>query len=146
MEFSLIIPLFLLLLMSVFDFGRAVFAYTSITNAAREGTRLAIVNQTAASIVTRAQEQSAIAEIASPSVTVQFRDTAPNPDYLTNPICAPVTLDCVAVVTFQTTYRPITPVIAGILFPSGVTLTARSIQQVEFVCPNSATSTCPKQP
>ena len=37
-----------------FDLGAGVFAYNSVTNAAREGVRLAIVNQDQASIETRA--------------------------------------------------------------------------------------------
>ena len=44
-EFALIAPLFILILLAVFDLGRGVFMYTSITNAAREAARLAIVNQ-----------------------------------------------------------------------------------------------------
>ena len=42
-----------MLLLAIFDLGRAVFAYNDITNAAREGARLAIVNQTVASIQNR---------------------------------------------------------------------------------------------
>ena len=44
-EFALVIPIFLLLLVALFDLGRAVFAYNTLTNAAREGARMAIVNQ-----------------------------------------------------------------------------------------------------
>src|SRR4029077_3264030 len=44
-EFALVIPIFLLLLIAIFDMGRAVFAYNTLTNAAREGARIAIVNQ-----------------------------------------------------------------------------------------------------
>lgn len=144
----MVIPLFLLLLMVVFDFGRAVFAYNSVTNAAREGARLAIVNQSSASIVARAEQQSSIAETVAPGASVEFRESSPSADYLTNPVCSPVALDCVAVVTFETTYRPITPLVSAILFPSGVTLKARSIEQLEFVCPNSVTAAaaCPRQP
>ena len=36
-------------------------------------------------------------------------------------------LDCVAIVTFETTFRPLTPIISNILFGSGVTLRAQSI-------------------
>src|SRR3954468_656604 len=60
-EFALVIPLFLLILMAVFDFGRAVFAYNSVTNAAREGTRFAIVNQNVPSIQQRALAESFVA-------------------------------------------------------------------------------------
>ncbi len=148
-EFALVIPMFLLLLMALFDLGRAVFIYNSITNAAREGARLAIVNQDSTSITTRAVNQSAMAETGAPNVTVVFKRTLPNADYTTNPDCTALSLDCVAWVRFQATYQPITPIISAILFKNGVTLTASSIEQIEFVCPNTvltASTSCPKQP
>ena len=147
-EFALLIPLMLLLLVAVFDMGRAVFAYNSITNAAREAARLAIVNQDATSIQQRGISQTAIGETAAPNLTVTFRKAIPNVDPLTNPVCTPIEIDCIAVVRYQTTYRPITPIINRIIFGNGVTLTARTDLPVEFVCPNSSTvaANCPKQP
>ncbi|MFQ6001456.1 MAG: TadE/TadG family type IV pilus assembly protein [Anaerolineae bacterium] len=38
-EFAFIIPVLILILMGVFDFGRAFYAYNAISNAAREGAR-----------------------------------------------------------------------------------------------------------
>ena len=61
-EFALVIPLFLLMMLALFDLGRAVFAYNTLTNAAREGARLAIVNQDLTSIIDRAKGQTAIVE------------------------------------------------------------------------------------
>jgi len=51
-------------------------------------------------------------------------------------------------VTFQTTYTPFTPIIRQILFPTGVTLTARSVLPVEYSCPTGSipSGSCPKQP
>ena len=45
-EFALALPVLLVIFMGLFDFGRAVFAYNSLSNAAREGARVAIVDQT----------------------------------------------------------------------------------------------------
>ena len=153
-EFALVIPIFLFLLMAVVDLGRGVFAYNSVTNAAREGTRLAIVNQTTALIQQRALDQGALA--GTPVVSVAFRKTTPNADFATNPGCnvyssntRPMNLDCVAIVTFATTFQPITPFVSNLVFPSGVTLRATSIQNVEYVCPNvnvPAAANCRKQP
>ena len=39
-DFALILPLFVLLVVGVFDLGRAFFAYIAISNAAREGVRV----------------------------------------------------------------------------------------------------------
>jgi len=43
-EFALVIPIFLALLMGIFDFGRVVWASNSLASAAREGARFAIVH------------------------------------------------------------------------------------------------------
>ncbi len=43
-EFALTIPVFLLLAVVIFDFGRAVYYYSAIQNAAREGVRYGAVN------------------------------------------------------------------------------------------------------
>lgn len=42
-EFALIFPLLFLLVMGLFDLGRAVFYYSTLNTAVREGTRFAIV-------------------------------------------------------------------------------------------------------
>jgi hypothetical protein len=44
-EFALVIPLILMLFFGIFDLGRAVYAYSTISNAARDSARVAIVNQ-----------------------------------------------------------------------------------------------------
>jgi len=43
-EFALVFPLFLLMVISIFDFGRVVWARNSIENASREAARYAIVH------------------------------------------------------------------------------------------------------
>ncbi len=147
-EFALVIPIFLLVLVALFDLGRAVFAYNTITNAAREGARIAIVNQDVSSIKARAKEQTAIVELDDPSVAINFyqvaNDGTPN---LADP-CSPVAVGCLAVVSFEATYRPITPIISNILFRNGVTFTAKSVLGVEYSCPNINfnAAQCPKQP
>ena len=136
-EFALVIPLFLLMMVALFDLGRAVFAYNTLTNAAREGARLAIVNQYQPSIVERAKSQTAMVELDDPSVSVTYWQVAAdgNPD-TSEPECNKlVAVGCLAVVTFEATYRPMTPFISNILFGSGVTFTATSQLSVEYSCP-----------
>ena len=149
-EFALIIPLFLLLLVGIFDLGRAVFAYNTLTNAAREGARIAIVNQYEPSIIKRAKDQTAIVELNDPSVAIDFyqvnADGSPN----TSSQCALIAVGCLAVVSFAT-YFPITPFISNILFKNGVTFEAVSVLSVEYSCPLTPTDgvaalNCPKQP
>ena len=149
MEFALVLPIFILLVVSLFDLGRAVFAYNTLTNAVREGARLAIVNQDVPTIVARAKSQTAIVELNDPSVSVAFyqvkADGTPN---LAAP-CDLVAVGCVAIVKFEATYRPITPIVSSFIFSSGVTFEARSVLSVEYRCPNAdfpSASSCPKQP
>jgi len=42
-EYALILPIFLLILMSILDLGRAVYYYSAIHNSVREGARYGIV-------------------------------------------------------------------------------------------------------
>lgn len=149
-EFALVLPLFLLLFFAIVDMGRAIFVYNSVTNAAREGARLAIVNQDTTSITNRAKQQVSIAETANPSVTINFyvANGDGTPSTTSCPSSSPY-FGCVAVVSFETTFRPLTPIIGNIVFKNGVTLTAKSALTVEYDCPNTQYPTaaqCPKQP
>ena len=148
-EFAFVLPIFILVMVGLFDLGRAVFSYNTITNAAREGARLAIVNQDVPSIIERSKQQTAIAELNDPSVEVAFYQLLENgtPDYSNE--CDLVAVGCVAIVEFEATYQPITPLLASILFAHGVTFTARSVLDVEYRCPNAdfaSAADCPKQP
>jgi len=150
-EFALIIPIFLVIMVGIFDLGRAVFAYNTLTNAAREGARIAIVNQYKPTIIERAKQQTAIVELDDPSVTVNFFQVKSDGTPDTTRQCALVAVGCLAVVSFEATYRPITPLISSIIFSKGVTFTARSVLSVEYSCPldptdKTAAAACPKQP
>lgn len=150
-EFALVIPLFLLLLVGLFDLGRAVFAYNTLTNAAREGARMAIVNQYKPSIIQRAKDQTAIVELNDPSVSIDFYQVNSDGTADTSTQCALVAVGCLAVVSFEATYRPITPFISNIIFANGVTFEAQSVLSVEYSCPLDPTdavaaANCPKQP
>lgn len=147
-EFALVLPIFLVLFFAIFDLGSAVFTFNSLTNAAREGARLAIVNQDSASIIARAETQVSVAEINAPNVSIDFYQQAPDGTPDTSSTCSPAAVGCLAVVSFESTYRPLTPIIGNILFKNGVTFKATSILTVEYSCPNPShtAAQCPKQP
>ncbi|MFC2054881.1 TadE/TadG family type IV pilus assembly protein [Chloroflexota bacterium] len=44
-EFALVLPFLLMLIMGIFDLGRVTFLYSTITNISREGARFGVVNQ-----------------------------------------------------------------------------------------------------
>src|SRR5688500_16640261 len=73
-EFALIIPIFVLLLVGIFDLGRGVYAWSTLNNAAREGTRQAIVDQTPAHIRSRAAQHSVALGVGPADVVVEFRN------------------------------------------------------------------------
>ncbi|MBI4496877.1 MAG: pilus assembly protein [Chloroflexi bacterium] len=52
-EFAIVVPILLLLVMGLIDFGRAYFSWIIITNGAREGARVAAVGGTADAIYDR---------------------------------------------------------------------------------------------
>ena len=150
-EFALVLPIFVLILVGIFDLGRAVFAYNTLTNAAREGARMAIVNQYKPSIIARAKQQTAIVELNDPSVKVDFYQVNADGTPDTSAQCALIAVGCLAVVSFEATYQPITPLIGNFIFKNGVTFTARSVLSVEVSCPldptdGAAAAACPKQP
>jgi hypothetical protein len=112
---------------------------------------MAAVNQDQPSIVQRAKNSTSIVELNDPSVTVNYFQEnsdgtlgAPCP----LPSTTSIAVGCLAVVSFEATYQPITPFISNIIFKNGVTFTAQSVLSVEFSCPTTAmaASSCPKQP
>jgi Flp pilus assembly protein TadG len=114
-EFALLLPLLLLLVFGIIDFGRALNAQVTLTQAAREGARLASLNQS--NVVSRTQ---AAATGLSP-VTVTVMSSCPSG--------AGQGVDAVVKATYSFSF--ITPVgaIAGLFggsgFGSPITLSAQ---------------------
>jgi hypothetical protein len=131
-EFALVLPVLLLIAIGLLDVGRIVFSYTAMTNAAREGARLASVNQTPADIELRVRNQT---PIVNPTTTVEFHRTEPNPDALDNADCSPLNAGCIAVVIVEADIDVITPLIGNLVGPFN--LTAEAQMPIDFVCPSS---------
>jgi Flp pilus assembly protein TadG len=144
-EFALLLPVLLIVLMGVFDFGRAIYAYNAVANAAREGGRTAIVNQTVAEIRARAIAQATGIDIDPSStscppsgasgVCVEFKNAA------LTATCSPANLGCVAEITVKYSFTPITPIIGRILGPFPMTSMTR--QAIESLCVSGGGVTCP---
>lgn len=66
-EMALVLPLFLLLLFGVIEMGRICYAYISVSNAAREGGRVASIGGTDLEIVNSVENA---ASLASMSLTI----------------------------------------------------------------------------
>jgi Flp pilus assembly protein TadG len=152
-EFALVFPVFILLLVAILDAGRAVFVYNGLTNAAREGARLAIVNQDPATVAQRVQEMAfgaAISNAGNLPDLISYRKQTPNLDPTQNAECNPIATGCIAVVTARTNWSAITPIVGNLIGPFA--FTARSELPIELVCPNvkypayATAAQCPKQP
>lgn len=125
-EFALVLPIALILVMATFDFGRALFYLNSVSEAARNGSRIALVNQDAGYIcATVAAEATGlnlppgcVAPATSPGVTHQSD-------------CAD--LDCQQTVIVKMQFLPIMPVIGGMVGP--INLSSESSTNIERVCP-----------
>lgn len=133
-EFALVLPLLIVVLVGMFDFGRAIYAYNTISQAARTAARLAIVNQDVSAVRQAAADEAVALDIdpaavapATNRVDVTFRDPA------SSAACSPIRIGCVAVVTVRYRFAPATPVISSIVGP--VDLSASSEMRVERVSP-----------
>jgi len=120
-EFALVFPILIIIILGTVDLGRAVYAYNTVGNAARSGVRVAIVSQTAASIRNAAKAQAVLLDLQDSDIAVTYG-------------CAsPYSIDCVASVTVTYKYLPITPVISQIF--STITLSSTTHQPIEHVGP-----------
>ena len=115
-EFALIVPLFILILVGLFDAGRAVFNYSTIANAAREAARVAIVDQDEANI-------RAAAKAAGSGLTLQDSDIA---------LGSCLDKGCAYSVTVTYDFEPATPLIGQLFNP---TLSSTAVMPVEYENP-----------
>jgi Flp pilus assembly protein TadG len=111
-EFAIVFPLFALILFGLFDMGRAVLYFSTISNASREAVRLAIVDQTVASIEQEAIDSAgAVMSLSTDDVTVSFLA----PDLTATGTCpASPGPGCVAMVRIDYEFQPATPFV-GVL-------------------------------
>jgi len=107
-EFALVLPVLLLLLMAVFDFGRAIYAFNTVSNAARAGARVAIVDQNSARI-----EEKAVAQAISMN-----RDEL-DIDFVGPSTSCPgaVKIGCPVSVTVTYQWSALTPIIGNLIGP-----------------------------
>lgn len=110
-EFALILPVFLLILIGIFDFGRALYAYNAIANASRSAARIAIVNQDVDTVRSEAAREAV--GVDPLSITVSFPD------------CSVLKLGCIAEVRVEHTFQPITPLLGSLVGTPQLTSTSQ---------------------
>lgn len=151
-EFALVFPVMIVILFGIIDLGRAVYAYTTIANAARSGARVATVNQIETSggrcdqavpitnpadpdwSVKACTAQAAIGLGAIESdVTVTYSAPPSLPSLTCDSDGRPLTVGCLVDVTMVHSWQPITPVIGNIW--SSITMSSTSQSTVERIFP-----------
>lgn len=131
-EFALVLPVLLLVMMGILDFGRAVFAYNTLSNAARDGARVAIVDQTVvggipAGAQRAADQATGLGVDPSTDVVVEYKQPGGTVD------CPNHSLGCTASVAVSHEFTAITPIIGNILGP--IDLEASTVLEIEFTKP-----------
>jgi Flp pilus assembly protein TadG len=116
-EFALVLPILILILMGVFDFGRAFYAYSVVANSAREGARAGVYATATNQNVIDAVSEYWIGLGTSPAITI-----SPSPTR--------VAMGTISV-TVSYVFQPVTPVIDAFLPGGRITLVASSVMGVE---------------
>ena len=149
-EFALVFPIIALLAFAFIDIGRAVFAYNTLTNSARESARVAIVNQVdPVAAPWNCLANKPVESALSPNWT--FRGCAVAAGASIGVAPADVTVDyeapagsalecdtvvnvgCIVTVTVATSWSPITPVAGSLIGP--ISMSATSEMPVERIFP-----------
>ncbi len=116
-EFALVIPLLLLILMGIIEFGLMFSSFITITNASREGARLASLGGSDAAIEERVELVAQNINVSNISVTIE-----PN---LSNR-----TTGEMVTVLVEYDYVMFSPIISNILSPF-INLESETIMRVE---------------
>lgn len=109
-EFALVLPVLLLLMLALFDFGRAIYAFNTVSNAAREGARLAIVDQSQVGGVYVAAQ-----EAADQATALGLDASDPSQIQVAFPDTFGTCIGCRARVTVTYQFTAITPIIGSLI-------------------------------
>ncbi len=142
-EFALVLPFLVLVLMGIFDLGRAVYAYSTINNAAREAGREAIIDQTETHIQERAIERAVSLGVTASDVYIDYRDAAtPNAESSCDDrLGEDGIVGCIAVVRVPYEYTAATPIIGTLV--GVLDLQGETNFPIQFNCREPDKPSCP---
>jgi Flp pilus assembly protein TadG len=145
-EFAIVLPIITLVVLGLFDLGRAVFSYNTLAQAARQANRTAIVDQDSDRVTAVAIDAAPTIGLSASNVTVCFKTADTSQKDCSSPSTdncpsSDRVIGCLAIVTASLSYVPMTPVIST--FWSTISLTSTSIEPIEYVCPDGTKVTCP---
>lgn len=139
-EFGLILPIFLLIVFGIVDFGRAVFAYSTLNSAAHEAARVAVVDQVTTHITDEAIKQAYTLDLDSGDVSLDWRSAfnLNTPNSCGGFVGSTDVVTCTLIVRVNYEFNAATPLIGNIIGP--LDLVGESKMIVEFACPNSGST------
>ena|SRR5688500_6986644 len=140
-EFALIIPIFLLMIFGIIDLGRAVYAYSTLNNAAREGARVAAVDQTLTHIEDVASGHAVGLGLPVTAVTVEYRSADDPDDPCPAAAGTALAVGCTAIVRVAYVYTAATPLIGRIV--GDINMAGESSMNVQFACQQPSKPQCP---
>lgn len=129
-EFALILPIFILMLVGISDLGRAVYAYNTISNAAREAVRMGIVDQNVGKLQAEVVKASVSLGAVPGDVDVAFL----TPD-LSGTCASPVNIGCVVEITVHYQYNAATPIIGNLVGTIDMSSTTRQPVERSYLSP-----------
>jgi len=128
-EFALICPVFVMMVMGVVDLGRVFYTYEALANASREGARYCALHahDLYASNQSSATSSRVLDEVNGTVANVSVFGSA-----VGQPACdTAISSGSLVTVSAQATFTPITPIIAN-LFPGGtITITASASMMMQ---------------
>jgi Flp pilus assembly protein TadG len=131
-EFAIVIPIVVLMLLALFDAGRAVVFYTELTNASRVGARVAMVNQSNSDQCSSGDVSFKCAAAAQTSgMGIEASDI--DDVTIAGSECGLIGA-CTATVSVEYAFEPITPVVGWMLGP--ITLSASTSMPIERLYPS----------
>ena len=143
-EFAVALPIIVLLIFGVIDLGRAVYTYNTLSEAARQASRLAIVDQDQSRVAAEAAAYAPAIALAAADVDVCFKSALTPERDCASPAtdnCVPMRIGCLGIVTTNSTFQPFTPLIN--LIVSSIDLSSTSVAPIEYVCPTASKPNCP---
>jgi Flp pilus assembly protein TadG len=126
-EFALVLPIFMLVLSGILDFGFALYSRMTVINAARDGARAAIMvpdNTTITSVAVQAARSSAVGGglTLSADPTVTCIQTSASPTSTTVIACNTAQSGDTVSVAVSYTYHSFFPLTSGTTFNLGSTV------------------------
>jgi len=144
-EFALVLPILLLVIFGIIEFGRLLFTYSMISAASREGARYAAAtgrvsgterHSDCAGIIAAATRIGAFAGVGAGDVTISY-DEGPGTAAYSN-VCPPgqyVDLGDRVMVTVSTSFQPVVPIVNVPAIPFSMTTRRTIIKDVQMITP-----------